>query len=50
MESDVELATRVAKLAGQLVPELRESFGVVEPDDKARRKQLKTMPTVRHTT
>ena len=41
MESDVELATRVAKLAGQLVLELRESFGVVEPDDKARRKQLK---------
>ena len=41
MESDVELATRVAQRAGELVVQLRTSFGVIEPGDKALRKQLK---------
>ena len=40
-ESDVELATRVARQAGQLVVALRQEFGSIEPGDKNRRKTLK---------
>lgn len=41
METDVELATRVAKLAGQLLLELRESIGSFDRSDIATRKKLK---------
>lgn len=41
MESDLELATRVATAAGKLLLELRASFGPVDPTDSAKRKLLK---------
>lgn len=43
LESDLELATRVAKAAGVLLLELRAAFGPVEPTDSARRKLLKDL-------
>ena len=41
MESDLELATRVAQHAGRLVLDLRESFGSFDPDDRQTRMRLK---------
>lgn len=41
MESDIELAARVAKDAGQLLLQLRESFGPVDAEDRIRRKALR---------
>lgn len=40
-ESDIDVATRVARAAGELVLTLRSEFGPVEVGDKARRKELK---------
>lgn len=40
-ESDGDLATRVARLAGRHILELRTEFGSIEPGDRERRKELK---------